>query len=378
MARGHAPPHHLYSHITGTWLDALLDQVDAAAGRVADTCPDAVGWLSPLQEPRVCFSHAGIQIHDALPYARRALLASHHAYAKAPPPQRHPALGEYAAAVSHGLLTWGDHLAATGIRLSLFPPKNTPCPLCLLPAPGDHILSYPLDPLLRAHYHRWLAARLSQRCHAWRHCAPTAWGTLVLWGDEPFLLAVDGSPIHSAVTTYTIGRLGAISPSHREALQHRGLRPARLRRLLCDVILTTILLHQRHAVPVLPLADHFSPRAQVPVNQSLAGCPPPEWYHVANWAPTPGSSRWPAWDVLLGLWLSGDLLLAPKVKTAISTRSTRSPYRVLYVYVENSQVPHRTRQEIDQEAHDVVILDSLSRHGLAPLFPDRRRLWAIH
>ena len=152
------PPRHLYSHITGTWLDALLDQVDAAAGRTAVTCRDTVGWLSPLQEPRVCFSHAGLQVHDALPHARRALLASHHAYAKAPPPLRHPALSEYATAVSHGLLTWGDHLTATGIRLSLFPPKDTPCPLCLLPAPGDHVLSCPLDPLLRAHYHRSLAA----------------------------------------------------------------------------------------------------------------------------------------------------------------------------------------------------------------------------
>ena len=45
------PPRHLYSHITGTWLDALLDQVDAAAGCVADTCPDTVGWLTPYRSP---------------------------------------------------------------------------------------------------------------------------------------------------------------------------------------------------------------------------------------------------------------------------------------------------------------------------------------
>ena len=378
MARSHAPPRHLYSHITGTWLDALLDQVDEAARRAADTCPDTVGWLSPLQEPRICFSHAGLQVHDALPHARRALLASHHAYSTAPLPQRHPALSEYATAVSHGLLTWGDHLTVTGIRLSLFPSRDTPCPLCLLPAPGDHILSCPLDPLLRAHYHRWLAARLSQRCRAWRHCTPTAWGTLVLWGDEPFMLAVEGSPAHHTITTYTIGRLGAISPPHRDALRHRGLRPAHLRRLLCDVVLTTVLLHKRHAVPVLPLADHFSPQQGVPVNQSLANNPPPEWYHVANWAPTPGSARWPAWDVLLGLWLSGDLLLAPKVKAAIPTRNKRSPYRVLYVYIEKNQMPPAVRREIELETYDVIVLDSLGRHGLAPHLPDRRRLWAIH
>ena len=81
LASGQPPPRHLYSHITGTWLDALLDQVDAAAGRSADSCLAMVGWLSPIQEPRICFSHAGLQVHDALPHARCALLVSHHASA---------------------------------------------------------------------------------------------------------------------------------------------------------------------------------------------------------------------------------------------------------------------------------------------------------
>ena len=122
LADSQPPPRHLYSHITGTWLHARLDQVDAAAGRSADSCPATVGWLSPLQEPRICFSHAGLQVHDALPHARRALLVSHHAYAKSPPPQRNPALGQYTIAVSHGLLSWGDRLIVTGLRLSLPPP----------------------------------------------------------------------------------------------------------------------------------------------------------------------------------------------------------------------------------------------------------------
>ena len=62
MARGHPPPRHLYSHITGTWLDALLDQVDAAAGQAVVNCPATVGWLSPLQDPCVCFSHTGLGV----------------------------------------------------------------------------------------------------------------------------------------------------------------------------------------------------------------------------------------------------------------------------------------------------------------------------
>ena len=111
----------------------------------------------PTQNPPSASPTRALQVHDAIPHARRALLASHHAYSATPLPQRHPALTEYANAVSHGLITWGDHLTVTGIRLSLFPPRDAPCPLCIMPASGDHILSCPLDPLIRAHYHRWLA-----------------------------------------------------------------------------------------------------------------------------------------------------------------------------------------------------------------------------
>ena len=56
------------------------------------------------------------------------------------------------------------------------------------------------------------------------------------------------------------------------------------------------------------------------MNQSLVNNPPPEWYHVANWAPTLGSSKWLAWDVIIGLWLSRDLLLVPEVKSTIAPR----------------------------------------------------------
>ena len=47
MAGGHTPPCHLYSHITGTWLGAQLDHVDAAAGRSAVGCPTTVGFFVP-------------------------------------------------------------------------------------------------------------------------------------------------------------------------------------------------------------------------------------------------------------------------------------------------------------------------------------------
>ena len=134
---------------------------------------------------------------------------------------------------------------------------------------------------------------------------------------------MDGSPAHNSLPTYAVGCLGAISSPHRDALQHRGLQPANVRRLLCDVVLTTILLHKRHAVPVLPLAGNYSPQKGGPLDKILIIDPPLEWYHVSNWSPTPGAAKWPAWDVILSLWLSGGLLLAPDVGSAMATRRRR-------------------------------------------------------
>ena len=51
---------------------------------------------------------------------------------------------------------------------------------------------------------------------------------------------------------------------------------------------------------------------------------------------------------------------------------------MFHVDLKTNGMPPSIRQEIDLEAQDVIIMDSLSRHGLAPHFPDRRRLWAIH
>ena len=64
---------------------------------------------------------------------------------------------------------------------------------------------------------------------------------------------MDGSPVHGTLITYTIGRLGAISPPHRDALQHRGLRPANLRRLLCDVKYRSMPLGLQAHTPPLTL-----------------------------------------------------------------------------------------------------------------------------
>ena len=66
------------------------------------------------------------------------------------------------------------------------------------------------------------------------------------------------------------------------------------------------------------------------------------------------------------------------MKSTVTTRGKRSPYRVLYVYLKGNRMPSSVRQEVDLGVHDVIIMDSLGRHGLAPHFPDQRRLWSIH
>ena len=82
-------------------------------------------------------------------------------------------------------------------------------------------------------------------------------------------------------------------------------------------------------------------------------------YHVANWSLAPDATRWPAWDVIVSLWLSGDLLLAPDVRSTMATCRRRSPYRVLYVHLKYNQILTHKREEIELGVHNVVILDGL-------------------
>ena len=73
-------------------------------------------------------------------------------------------------------------------------------------------------------------------------------------------------------------------PAHRYTPQvtprwPRGSEPAsNLHRLLSDVVLTTIFLHKRHAVPILPLAGNYLPQKGGSVGKTLVNDPLPEWY----------------------------------------------------------------------------------------------------
>ena len=282
--------------------------------------PRLDGWPpytnSGSASPMLAFKSTTPSPMPAEPFSSPTTPAPDPPHRNATPPSPNTPPGSIMAS-SHGATTW---LATTTVRLFCFSPRDTPCPLSLQSAPGYHDLSCPLDPLLRAHYHQWIAARLSQRCHGWRHCASTAWGVLILLGNEPLLLAVDSSLAHDSLRTYTVGQLGPISSPHREAVRHRGLRPANLRCLLCDVVLTTTLLHKRHMVPILLLAGNYSPHKGGAVDKTLVDDPPPKWYQVTNCSPTRRATWWPAWDVILSLCLSSDPLLTTEVQSTMATR----------------------------------------------------------
>ena len=64
LAEGLCAPKHLYSHRVGSFLDSLLDTAAGEAKRQATKAQLEVGWVRGLQEPRVCFSHNDVQVHN--------------------------------------------------------------------------------------------------------------------------------------------------------------------------------------------------------------------------------------------------------------------------------------------------------------------------
>ena len=129
--------------------------------------------------------------------------------------------------------------------------------------------------------------------------------------------------------------------------------------------LTTILLHKRHAVPVLPLTGGYSPCSETSPDMALTRHLPPTWYRVANWEQEQDAPRWPIWDVLLGLWTSEDLMVAYR-DTVLTTlaRRKRGCIKVLYAYATANRTPTAMVTKIHEVQPKVIILDSPNHHGL--------------
>ena len=103
------PPSHLYSHMQGTFLDEILDAVDAAAKRAAKASVHRVGWIRGLQPPSVCFVREGTQIHHPKSALRRDLTNMHQG--RYPTERQGASVGysQYAMVVKASVLTNEDH-----------------------------------------------------------------------------------------------------------------------------------------------------------------------------------------------------------------------------------------------------------------------------
>ena len=56
-------------------------------------------------------------------------------------------------------------------------------------------------------------------------------------------------------------------------------------------MLQTIILHNPHTIPVLPLFEPLSCKRDLYPDACLAQCPYPEWFHASSWDYTPGTPR---------------------------------------------------------------------------------------
>ena len=127
-------PRHLYSHLQGTFLDEVLERVNAYAKDVALQQRPAPGWIAGLREPIVCFVDTSAprpyQVHDPLPLFRHRLCRYLREAVSLPPIEDNPCHAFYSDLVIKGFLTWGVHLMVVAIRHDVGAASDAVCPFC--------------------------------------------------------------------------------------------------------------------------------------------------------------------------------------------------------------------------------------------------------
>ena len=137
-----------------------------------------------------------------------------------------------------------------------------------------------------------------------------------------------------------------------------------IQRLINDTVLTTIILHKRHTIPVLPIIEPLSrkPDLYLEAHHTLHRCP--EWFHASNSNHTTSALGWPAWDVLLHLWNTSNLAVAYHCGILCQPRGLPT---VLHVYSAANCLPRHMQDEISHRPAEVIVLDSATRHMLMAL-----------
>ena len=249
-------PTHLYSHISGSFLDTALDLADRTAKMTAQAAQPQLGWLEDLQPPMVCFTKQGRQYHNPV----SQLLKDLHLYIHQPTSIHRPKpvdLQIYTETYDKGELPWSFHLHITSIRLKAwhFPPTDK-CHMCAASlTPSHYWEECPLRTWYFCTHHYQLASRLPGLYAPWREVTPLQQGVLIRYEGSHFLLTVsptpedpvdiDLFPNHILVPQISISHLGLISPASNAKLHQLSAPRKTIRMLLRAVIMHTVWFHRR-------------------------------------------------------------------------------------------------------------------------------------
>ena len=88
LVKNPAPPRHLYSHLTGTFLDRVMDAVDNLAREVGMSQTPRYRWIPEFQDLPVLFTHNERQVQDFQAFLNKKIFACvlHHLQVPYHPP----------------------------------------------------------------------------------------------------------------------------------------------------------------------------------------------------------------------------------------------------------------------------------------------------
>ena len=113
-------PHHLYSHLQGTFLAEVLERVDSYKKDVALLEQPALGWIAGMQDPTVCFvDHSASRpyhVHDPQPLLDKSIRRYLTQAVSLPPIQDNPRYVFYSDLAMKSFITWGVHLLIVAVE----------------------------------------------------------------------------------------------------------------------------------------------------------------------------------------------------------------------------------------------------------------------